>query len=69
MEFSCNSVHPAERRTVGNDQGATENARKLEAVFRPGIYQIFSGGFQQLPVLSGWIRLEIIGKNPDNSRL
>jgi hypothetical protein len=28
----------------------------------------FSGGFQQLPVLSGRIRPEIIRKNPENSR-
>jgi hypothetical protein len=28
----------------------------------------FSGGFQQLPVLSSRIRSEIIGKNPENYR-
>jgi hypothetical protein len=51
-----------ERRTAGNSRDATENSRKLEAVFRSGIFRIFSGGFQQLPVFSCKIRPEIIGK-------
>ena len=55
-------TYPGERRTEGNGRDATENTRKLEAVFRSGISRIFSGGFQQLPVLSGRIRPEIIGK-------
>jgi hypothetical protein len=61
-------TNPGERRTAGNGRGATENTRKLEAVFRSGISRIFSDGFQQLPVLSGMIRPEIIGKDPGNSR-
>jgi hypothetical protein len=40
----------------------------LETVFRPVIFRIFFGGFQQHPVLSGRILPEIIGKNPENSR-
>jgi hypothetical protein len=68
LEFYCNSVHTGERRTAGNGQGATENTRKLEAVFQSGIYRIFSGGFQQLSVLSGRIHLEIIGNSPHNAR-
>jgi hypothetical protein len=34
----------------------------LEAVFRSGIFRIFSGGFQQVPVFSCKIRPEIIEK-------
>jgi hypothetical protein len=60
--------NPGERRTAVNGRDVTENTRKLEAVFRPGIFWIFSGGFQQLPVLSGGIRPEMIGTNPGNSR-
>ncbi len=59
---------PGERSTAGNGRCVTENTRKLEGVFRSGISLIFSGGFQQLPVLSGRIFPEIIGKNPGNSR-
>jgi hypothetical protein len=54
--------------TAGNGRDATENTRKLEAVFWSGISRIFSGGFPQLPVLSGRILPGIIGKNPENSR-
>jgi len=36
---------PGERRTAGNSRDATENTRKLEAVFRSGISRIFSGDF------------------------
>jgi len=45
-----------------------ENTRKVEAVLRSGISRILSGRFRQLPVLSGRIHPEIIGKNPGNSQ-
>jgi hypothetical protein len=44
-----------EQRTGGNGRDATENTRKLEAVFWSGISRIFSVRFQQLPVLSSRI--------------
>jgi hypothetical protein len=61
-----NQDMPSQVNDVRRD--ATENTRKLEAVFRSGTSRISSGGFQQLPVLSGTIHPEIIGKNPGNSR-
>jgi hypothetical protein len=51
-----------ERRTAGNGRDATEKTRKLEGVFRPGIFRILFGGFRQIPLVSARIRLEIIGK-------
>jgi hypothetical protein len=59
--------HPGERRTAGNGRDATENTRKLEAVFRSGIFRIFSVDSKN-SWLSGRIRPEIIRKNPGNSR-
>jgi len=51
------------RSTAGNGRDATENTRKLEGVFRSEISLMFSGGFQQLSVLSGNHR-EKSGKFP-----
>jgi hypothetical protein len=59
--------YPGERRTAGYGRDATENTRKLKAVFRPEIFRIVFSGFRQIPVVFGRIRLEIIGKNPENS--
>jgi hypothetical protein len=63
-----NNDNPGEQRTAGNGRDATENTRQLEAVFWSRISRIFSGRFQQLPVLPVRIRPEIIGKNPGNSQ-
>jgi hypothetical protein len=49
---------------VNDVRRETENTRKLEAVFRPGIFRIFFGGFRQIPVVSGRIRPEKIRKIP-----
>jgi len=55
-----NPQYPGEQRTAGNSRDATENTRKLEAVFRSGI-STTSSAFRQDP--SGNHR-----KNPGNSR-
>ncbi len=51
------SPNPGERRTAGNGRDATENTRKLEAVFRSGSCQIFfsldSNNFPCFPAGSG----------------
>jgi hypothetical protein len=41
--------YPGERSRTGNGRDATENTRKLEAVFRSGIFRIVFGGFRQNP--------------------
>ena len=67
LDYFHFQTYSGERRTVGNGRNATENTRKLEAVFRAGLSRIFSGGIRQLPVLSVRNRPEIIGKNLETS--
>ncbi len=56
------------RRRTAFSEGLSGELFRHSPLFRSGISRIFSGRFQQLPVLSCRIRPEIIGKNSENSQ-